>query len=316
MTTLTTHLLQETEVLSEDDRGGGHLFSIRVDGISATAPKKRKLLDAISATGVPRMREAHPYIEDFIVRSREVVFEESSPTSAVVRIIYDHVSNVKFGFGIVPGLIPPVISVDSTVQEVQTEKDVKGNPIVLKHTFVDILFDMNKVKIPHKGDAYRGGVVEVEPNYSFIFGVGGLPGLNEQGEKEAFASEIIVSQKGTVSMQLPFHTVTYTRMESGSPGSKSRRFTGTINSRPIFGDPKHFWLCTKIGGTSQDEGATYQVTYEFQRHPEGWDPDVVFIDGETGKPLVGSSIDELKEEGALLENLQVIPEADFRRLNI
>lgn len=319
MATLTTHLLEGTEVLREDDNGGQHVFTIRVDGISATAPKKRKLLDAVQAAGVPRMFEDHPYIADFAVRSREVQFIKGSPTAALVVITYDHISRMKFGFGVVPGLVPPTLSVDSTVQQVDTQfrlvnvdgKTETRERIILTKKFRKGFTGKKNAQgvldppEPVVGDAHRGGTItSVTP----LFATGDTTEIPS-------GHDLIVEQPGSVSMQLPFHTVTYTRTESSSPGDKSKAYTGRINSDSVFGDPPHMWLCMKIGGSSRDNGKTYDVTYEFQRNPESWDPDAVFIDGETGQPVFGTK-DDLIAEGALIENLQVLRSAKFKALQI
>lgn len=65
----------------------------------------------------------------------------------------------------------------------------------------------------------------------------------------------------------PSTTVTYSRRESSDPAAKSILHVGKLNDRVVFGDPKRTWMCVHLGGPSDDGGATYLVTYKFQRTP-------------------------------------------------
>ena len=101
-------------------------------------------------------------------------------------------------------------------------------------------------------------------------------------------------QLGEASIMVPTTTVNYMRREPRSPLAKARLYVGKTNSMPVFGDPARYWLCTHLGGPSDDGGLSYNVTYSFQRaEPHavagqdllpGWDAVIVFIDPATGKP--------------------------------
>lgn len=104
----------------------------------------------------------------------------------------------------------------------------------------------------------------------------------------------LTKQTGEAAIMVPTTSVNYMRRESVSPLSKARQYVGKTNSTRIFGDPARYWLCTGLGGPSDDGGLTYNVTYSFQRaEPHaiagfdvvpGWDAIIVFIDPTTGKP--------------------------------
>lgn len=101
-----------------------------------------------------------------------------------------------------------------------------------------------------------------------------------------------IDQPGVVEFYQPLLVFRYRRRElpvdsrGRRVGDKARDFVGTINNKPVFGDPKHYWMCTRIDTPSDDGGASFNLTYEFQRHPDSWDPVVIFTDKNTGEPVV------------------------------
>ena len=94
---------------------------------------------------------------------------------------------------------------------------------------------------------------------------------------------------GTVSRMVPESSMVYTRMESTSPGPKSRAYVGKVNDGPWSMDETsasvaRTWLLVSITGRSSDGGATYSVTYTFQYRAYTWDSTVIFINSDDGKP--------------------------------
>lgn len=133
-------------------------------------------------------------------------------------------------------------------------------------------------------------------------------------EDEEAGTSTPVTQAGTVDYMLPMETVRYMRREAQDPQAKARLYVGRINSVGIFGDIQHMWLCSRLGGPSDDGGATFNVTYEFQRNPDSWDPVVVPTDPETGQPRVLSPADIAS--GLAVVQVRLLPEADFSELNL
>ena len=123
------------------------------------------------------------------------------------------------------------------------------------------------------------------------------------------------SQTGTVKYQLPMTVVTLSRKETRDPLDKSRIFVGRMNSGSVFGDPAHWWLITKLEGESSNGGKSFNVTYEFQRKIGGWDPTVVFIDPDTGRPPE-DILEQTLAGGDAIRTVQVLGEADFFALGI
>lgn len=64
------------------------------------------------------------------------------------------------------------------------------------------------------------------------------------------------------------------RIEGINPVLEAQDFVGVI-------DATEQWLCTRVDARSEDGGATYLVTYEYQFNRDGWNPVVEWIDPET-----------------------------------
>jgi len=108
----------------------------------------------------------------------------------------------------------------------------------------------------------------------------------------------------------PTTVLTVSRPENGDPLSKSQTYVGTLNSSTFFSQPAKSWLCTAIEGISEDNGATYSVTYEFEYNREGWEAAVAFIDDKTNRPV------SPLVAGVSLETYQLYDTANFGVLNL
>lgn len=124
----------------------------------------------------------------------------------------------------------------------------------------------------------------------------------------------VIEQAGSVDYQLPMETVRYMRREVQNPQGKARLYVGTINGTGVFNDGPHYWMCTRLDGVSDDGGATFNVTYEFQRNPDSWDPWIIFTDPETGKPVVLTP--EEATSGETVKQVVVYRQMDFWALNL
>lgn len=128
-----------------------------------------------------------------------------------------------------------------------------------------------------------------------------LPLLDDDGNPIG-SSEQYRNQVGEVEVQVPVEIVRYRRREAFNPHLKARKYVGTINSTGVFNDGPHMWLCTRLGGPSDDGGLSYNVTYEFQRNVDSWDKVVVCRDSDTGYP-----VELTNAEAAALANLYAPP---------
>ena len=110
-------------------------------------------------------------------------------------------------------------------------------------------------------------------------------------------------QGGTVTVGRPHTVIHVLRREYGSPLVNSKAYVGKTNLPNQFrlGGPcaVNTWRCNSISGDSSDGGRTYDVEYEFEYAPEGWDQTVEYTDSETGKlPDGWSGLNAAEKAGA------------------
>jgi len=142
--------------------------------------------------------------------------------------------------------------------------------------------------------------------------------LNQQQTDRDYAGDLItvthadIVQGGIVNVLRPQVTITRTRKELSSPGAKAKTYVGKLNSGAWSLDPgasARQWLCTGITGRSDDNGASYEVTYTFQYDENAWWEKVVWIDPATGRPP--NPLDATGEK-----TVQLYDEVDFSQLQL
>ena len=111
-----------------------------------------------------------------------------------------------------------------------------------------------------------------------------------------------------------------TRKEPTNPADKAATYVNTVNSIPIWGEAARRWLCTRLEGTSDDGGDSFDVTYEFQRSPllrygpnitesySGWEN--VNVHSVDGRPIENPTF------GETLTITQVFEAQNFANLNL
>ena len=119
-----------------------------------------------------------------------------------------------------------------------------------------------------------------------------------------------INQGADVELSIPQLVLTETRKESSTPANTARAFVGKVNQFACFGGAARTWLCTRIEGTTNDRGASYEVTYEFQYNEQTWDAVVVFRDPNTQRPV------DSPEEGEGIKTVQVYSVANFAALGL
>lgn len=118
----------------------------------------------------------------------------------------------------------------------------------------------------------------------------------------------------TVSAQLPQTNLTFRRRETSSPGNISKDYVGKINLAGWDGDPtaqEGQWMCTAIRGTSNDNMATWDVTYEFAYNIDGWNPWVYWRDSKGKIP----DLDDLTVDVGYYQ-ASIYDTANFNNLNL
>lgn len=225
---------------------------------------------ALNAPRVPKYGDLHPVILNLPVsRVSAVLASEGATNIATVTCEYFYPTGGNLHFANVDGIRDaslPQLEIVSTVQPARTQKAYWMAP-------------------PLGGESSTPMPVWLKWRSD--------PSLRyppEEGEPGPWQY-----QGGDIDYQIPMMIFRYTRREPSDAyvGNKARQYVGTINELALFGDPNdegsgdppRTWLCSRIDGVSDDGGKTYNVTYEFQYNPETWDPVVVFVNPETGKPV-------------------------------
>ncbi len=180
----------------------------------------------------------------------------------------------------------------------QTNKDVNGNPIVVKYTYPDDaeLYGEKAGKEEETGAMvdilYPERTIEVtRTEWGPTYGL--WPGDD--------ISQILWQRK--------FNYEKHVNDASWHP---------ILNQIPIPSLNKHCWLCTGIQAATNDNGVTYDVSYTFvfrepidanpMSYKGGWSAESVFIDPGTGRPPK----DLVDDEGYVVS--QIYPEADFSQI--
>lgn len=101
-----------------------------------------------------------------------------------------------------------------------------------------------------------------------------------------------VIQGGEVDLPFPqgnfsFQGVIYTE----NPWSIKQQFINCINDSVWLGEPAFTWICSEVQwdvlnvyGNFQSILPSYRFSFEFQNNPDGWNPEVVYIDPDTHRP--------------------------------
>lgn len=96
-------------------------------------------------------------------------------------------------------------------------------------------------------------------------------------------------QGGSFTLMQPQGRVSYRGLkQSRFPWIMAQALIGTVNSDGWNGGAQGTWMCTNVSWKPYDTTLSrYEIILEFQHNPDGWNPDVVFIDERSGKPPVG-----------------------------
>ena len=150
-----------------------------------------------------------------------------------------------------------VLQIDAGAQlsQIETNLDISGEPITLEYT------------------------------YPSDYG-----GTTPSAEEEALRDQT-KEQGGSIVFQNPEHVRVYTVRQTLDPTDQAILFSGKTNDDLWQGGFAGTWLCTSITGTNDNSGIVAGVAtswinrYEFQFRQDGWDPQVVYSDDLTGKPV-------------------------------
>lgn len=162
----------------------------------------------------------------------------------------------------------PQFEFEASLNQVEANLDVNQVPIVVSYTYPDdYALDPRKSGLK----VFQGGLVQVPtPEASFTIHFIIVPTFR-----------LNVTIRGT-------HYVSNGTWTSTDIFSAIALYEGTTNRLAysfgkITGD-SHQWLVTRVRGISRDGGLTYEASITYQYREQRWDPLVVYINPDDGKP--------------------------------
>lgn len=119
----------------------------------------------------------------------------------------------------------------------------------------------------------------------------------------------VVEQSGVYQRQVNQMTIRAKRRESVNAVAVALKYDEAINSTTFAGFPAGTFYAT-VSAEKVLSGAEYDITYEFRRNRDGWDPTVFASDPATNAPLP----DLLKGQG--IKTPEVYERLDFNQLGL
>lgn len=117
-------------------------------------------------------------------------------------------------------------------------------------------------------------------------------------------------QVAAVEYQVSEDYVLFRRRERNDPWARSRLYKGTVNATPVFGWGPRYWMCVQLDGFTDDRGASWNVTYAFQRNVDTWDARSIYRDPATGEGVPDPI------EGVGIKTVELYPATNFFDLNL
>lgn len=256
MSVVVSDVVDGSSISQDAESGYSGVRQFIVSGLTGVAAGK--MLAALEATGIPAIFDVWPGMT-MQCHAKTAVPINTESTQFRVTCNYKFLQEPGPGGG--AGTEPATLTLSSTVQSVQTTKKLGAAP---GFTPADIIL----------GDATGTGTFD-------------WPASDETG---AAITRKLMNQTGMVNVQIPQTSFSFSRRESQDAIVNAQTYVGKVNSDIFFGCAVETVLCTRIESTSNDNGETFTTAYEFQYDPIGWKADVVYIDQDTGMPLLGADI--------------------------
>jgi hypothetical protein len=214
--------------------------------------------------------------------------------------------------------VPPIGEPHPTVPNISVvDRQAKCYPNSPNTVRVDVVY-----RTPEPGEKLAGegeGVVSLsttvqtaETQFDAYFDPIRVTYTGESIDEDGNLVTTTTTQTATVSIQEPSTVLRITRRESTPRFEEAIAYVGKVNSRFWSRGLPRQWLCTGITADTDDDGATYIVTYEFQHNPSlsGWDITVAWQDENGNIP------EDATDGNGLKRNVQVYPERDFAQLGV
>lgn len=240
--------IDRIDLLEAQERNGVTIRLVRrARVINLTNTDHTVLFSALAEAGIPAAGSTLTG-----VGASNLILTERNPrivdkTTVDVDLVYEKFDNEGQSFDTPPlGFFTANVRV--SVQQVTTNKDIDGLAVSVEHTWPSVT--------PPELQVHPAGELSVQG-----------------GEFQAFIPQRSFSVEG--------YKIT------NAPWVLANQMIGRLNNAPFSGQAIHEWMC--VGATwriaDNDIAANrYFMSFEFQHNPDTWNPTVVFIDPETGKP--------------------------------
>lgn len=263
--------IENTGTGLSNDKGFEATVGFKVLGLEGNA--EERMFNALQQEGIPQRGDPHPGIPDIRAFNFTVNVDSGSPNDFIIVVSYKRLEG-KDG--------PP--------DESQLPQ------ISLIHNLERVITNFSRENVDQAtnlGDqiVVMSEITETDP--------GEVP------------RTYIDKQTVDVSFMRPQISVVFKRREELAPTQKALQFLGKVNSVNFLGDGPRFWLCTDLSAESSDGGASFNVTYAFQRNPATWDITVIYVDAD-GRPLA----DPQESEGEIIRDIKIYDAEDFNDMNL
>jgi len=233
-------------------RGDEIIRTAVVSGLDNTISATLKLSAAMAVQGVPVVgRDFYPDRPDLVCTRIEGRAEDRE----IVRLTITYGVPV-FDFADIGPEGQAQLEGGSTIQSVQTSKDVNGNPIILEHN-VPVRDESGNIKIDDQGQPI---------------------------------TRLVREDPARVDVSISMIDFSLTQIRTSSPMGQAREFSNKVNSLNWFGFAPTEVLLARVRFSSNDGGQTFSTRYEFQVHPETWLANLVLHDPVTGRIAEGVPI--------------------------
>lgn len=240
MPTLKASDTQEDARVQWTEAGLSATRGFLVTGLTGDAAKRG--IDALNVSGIPKYGDLYPGTAKCAAVDISAAPSKTSVGNFKVLVQY---KDVTAKGGKPDDKAKATIRVIARTIEVETEKDVEGEPL--------------KVEYIQKNEQMLDGSLQT--------------------------IQTIRTYTGRARFHLPVIGFRFERKEGQAPTAKASAYLGRVNKGLFLGYPSRMLLVTELSGVSHDGGETYQVAYEIMvgAKSTGWDSQQRYIDELTGK---------------------------------
>jgi len=269
---MATAYIDHISTLEAEERYGAMVRLVRVARVvGLTDTDYQVLQSALDASGVPTKGATLTGMANLVLTSRQTTVVDEDQGVVDVTLTYEHFLNEGQDIDDPPvGVL--VGEVRANISQVPTNKDAPGA---------------------------SGSLITVEYEYPEDYHKEDLQGqtVEQTGEIQVFQAQRTIFLQGIMEVDFPWQI--------------ALSLVSKVNKQAWSGGVAHSWMCTAVNWKIHDatSGANrYLFTFEFQHNLDTWDPQVVFIDENSGRPPAGLV------EGTGKKTIEYHEEIDFNEI--